>query len=67
MLAKSCSNYAMNAVNVDIFACIHFRAFAQIGNFAHIYFAFLILLPLCSIIKVSFTMYIFSPTFDKCE
>ena len=25
-------------VNVDIFACIHFRTFPKIGNFARIYF-----------------------------
>ena len=25
-------------VNVDIFACINFRAFPKIGNFARIYF-----------------------------
>ena len=27
-----------DTVNVDIFACIHFRAFPKIGNFARIYF-----------------------------
>ena len=28
----------VNTVHVDIFECIHFRAFPKIGNFARIYF-----------------------------
>ena len=30
--------YSPSTVNVDIFACIHFRAFLKIGNFSQIYF-----------------------------
>ena len=36
-------------------------------QFRGVIFLFLILLPLCSIIKVIFTVYIFSRTFDKRE
>ena len=54
-------------MNVDIFECINFCAFPKIGNFAQFIFAFLILLPVCDIIKVIFTIYIFSRTFHKRE
>ena len=52
-------------VNVDIFACINFRAFLKIGNFAQINIRVFFFLPLCCIIKNIFTMYIFSRRFDK--
>ena len=55
-------------VNVDIFARINCRAFPKISNSAQILFlTFFILMPLCSIIQVIFTMNIFSQTFDKRE
>ena len=54
--------HQLNTVNVDIFADFRILAISRGSNFA-----FLILLLLCSIIKVISTMYIFSRTFDKRE
>ena len=54
-------------VNVDIFACTHFREFAKIYNFSHGFIFALLTMPLYGIIKVIFTMYIFSQVFEKRE
>ena len=48
-------------MNVDIFTCIHFCAVPKNWQFRADLFS------LCGIIKVIFTMYIFSRIFDKRE
>ena len=60
-----------NMLNVDIFTCINNREFAQIFIFAWIYIrVFDIIAHRYCIIKVIFTVYIFSRIFGKrgkCE
>ena len=55
----------MHAVNVDIFACKNYGTFPKIGFSHRFIFAFLILLPLCGIIKV--ILYMFSQIFYKSK
>ena len=55
-------------VDVDIFTCIDFRDFTEVGNISRGFkFAFLMLLPLYGMVQVIFKLYIFSRIFGKRE
>ena len=54
-------------MNVDIFACIHFRGFMKMGNFACIKIHVLCITGSLGKIKVIFEVYIFSRIFKKCK
>ena len=57
-----------STVNVDIFACIQFcKRVLTLAIWRGFVFAFLMLLPLCGIIIIIFTMFIFLLIFEKHE
>ena len=57
----------LGTVNVDIFACIHFRGLVKIGNFARIKIRALSKIGSLGFYKSNFERYVFSRIFKKHE